>query len=1161
MTLATSSLRVGDLAVFCSGMDSAPVQELLKIFLASNQEAAYLAEPGMATPADVQGSKAAALLITSADLPQVMQLTRSFVDLAVAAGVQRLAWVAPACPEVGIGVSLAAAEAVVRSTNLEVLILRHAPLFSDLLQYKKELKFRRTLSLPLGDRPLPWLAPETLAATLYQWVVGERTEPPTVLTGPDLLTGKQIADGLSQVLKQNANGVTYAQQRFALIDLDQSGQLDRSELFPYLLELGYSDQEAQTILAEADTDQSGTIEFEEFIQGLREHLDKILADVPTEIRYFNAPKFTALQDLIMGGMQESAATAWLEWLELLDQHGLPEQSPVVASPNRSLSDWAASYALDLINVHILPGRGILTISEGQFEGHPALITRILQANDRLLTSRRTLDGKSLEMQQEGIDPSTLEVVKYQPQENEERSLKLQDGRIVGLSVRGGWRGMQRATSLFFKGEPLPRWQVTLFRELGELQIEEVATTGSPEDVLCNCVQATCGFLQNLIDSGTNTLEKLADSTQVTMVCGGCTPLIEELLGSASLAVGELVAKVPLGANLVKFELRPVDQPVVASKPGQHILIQGRINGRWVTRAYTLSSPADQTEIYEVTIKREEMGEFSRWLVDYANSESLLRISSPRGEFVLEHETPVVFFAAGIGITPAIAMMRTLARRGDTRPFHLDWSAPHPEGFVFKQELEQLAHSHPTLTYTLRATRTSGRLNTEIVQECYPWTEETVAFMCGPEVYMDGVRSCLKECGWADAAIRQELFSSTLDDDGKAEKAPTSRLAQSTSGLSFVEQDSFSVEPIGSVLLEAEAFLKQCYIERGLSEVFIPRWQEVKDAIARTGTYEHTFDELAYGAKLAWRNSSRCVGRNFWQNLNLRDMRHLETEAEMFQAILEHIKLATNGGDLRAVITVFKPDGRRVWSPQYFRYAGYRQSDGSILGDPANVELTDVALSLGWKGGPGTRFDYLPIILQLPGKEPQWFELPPELIQEVPLSHPRYDWFEELELKWYSIPAVANMAFDIGGIQYTAAPFNGFYLSTEIGASNFAETGRYYTLPEIAKRMGLDCSQNMTLWKDLAMVELNVAVLHSYKQHGVRLLDHHTITETFVTFAKDEEQCGRTLYADWGWVVPPMSASLTPLFKMEMTNRILKPNYFYQPDPWKTATTPSGCPFH
>ena len=66
---------------------------------------------------------------------------------------------------------------------------------------------------------------------------------------------------------------------------------------------------------------------------------------------------------------------------------------------------------------------------------------------------------------------------------------------------------------------------------------------------------------------------------------------------------------------------------------------------------------------------------------------------------------------------------------------------------------------------------------------------------------------------------------------------------------------------------------------------------------------------------------------------------------MFEALVDHIRLATNGGNLRALMTVFAPaqpapPGMRLWNGQLLRYAGYRQADGTILGDPANAELTD-----------------------------------------------------------------------------------------------------------------------------------------------------------------------------------------------------------------------------
>lgn len=165
----------------------------------------------------------------------------------------------------------------------------------------------------------------------------------------------------------------------------------------------------------------------------------------------------------------------------------------------------------------------------------------------------------------------------------------------------------------------------------------------------------------------------------------------------------------------------------------------------------------------------------------------------------------------------------------------------------------------------------------------------------------------------------------------------------------------------------------------------------------------------------------------------------------------------------------------------------------------------------------------------------------------------------LETLWFALPAVANMMLDMGGIQYPT-PFNGFYMGAEIGARNFSDTTRYNMLPVVAEKMGLDCSE-MTLWKDAALLELNVAVLHSYKKHGVRMLDHHALAASFMQFVDDEQQCGRHVYGDWGRLVPPMSASTTPVYPTELENRLLKPNYFYRRDPWKTESASGKCPFH
>ena len=102
------------------------------------------------------------------------------------------------------------------------------------------------------------------------------------------------------------------------------------------------------------------------------------------------------------------------------------------------------------------------------------------------------------------------------------------------------------------------------------------------------------------------------------------------------------------------------------------------------------------------------------------------------------------------------------------------------------------------------------------------------------------------------------------------------------------------------------------------------------------------------------------------------------------------------------------------------------------------------MKLGWKP-KYTEFEILPLVLQANGQDPEMFELPPELTTEVALIHPKYDWFKELNLKWYCVPGVSSMSLDVGGLVFTACPFNGWYMQTEI-ARDLADINRYNKLP-------------------------------------------------------------------------------------------------------------------
>lgn len=361
-----------------------------------------------------------------------------------------------------------------------------------------------------------------------------------------------------------------------------------------------------------------------------------------------------------------------------------------------------------------------------------------------------------------------------------------------------------------------------------------------------------------------------------------------------------------------------------------------------------------------------------------------------------------------------------------------------------------------------------------------------------------------------------------------------------------------------VLIDAKDFLEQYYkSQKGFTtEDFLGRLVQVEAEVQATGTYEMTRDELHYGARMAWRNAARCIGRIQWNKLELQDARHITSTKEMYEALLRHLEYGTNEGNLRSMITVFpsRVAGRedfRVWSPQLVSYAGYLQADGSVIGDPTKVQLTRVCQRLGWKGGKGGKFDLLPWVFSAPGETVTVYDIPEELVLRVKLEHPKYSWFKDMELEWYAVPAVADMLFDCGGVEFPAAPFNGWYMGTEIGARDLCDPQRYNITNEVAEKLGLDTSTPITLWKDQVLIEVNVAVLYSFQKNKVTIVDHHTASESFMKHMETEQKLRGGCPADWVWIVPPMSGSLTPVYHQEMLSYSLKPSYEYQEKAWKT----------
>lgn len=351
--------------------------------------------------------------------------------------------------------------------------------------------------------------------------------------------------------------------------------------------------------------------------------------------------------------------------------------------------------------------------------------------------------------------------------------------------------------------------------------------------------------------------------------------------------------------------------------------------------------------------------------------------------------------------------------------------------------------------------------------------------------------------------------------------------------------------------EARAFLDTYHDATGAGRAARQtRWADVRRQLSRASYYEHTPDELAFDARLAWRNNGRCIGRLMWESLDVVDCRHITSVEQIALRVFDHLDEAHGDGRIRSVISVFAPVKGHVlpaWieSSQAVQYAGYAQPDGQVIGDRQNLEAARIAASLGWQPPvPAGRFDQLPLLIRDQADRRHMFQIPPERIREISITHCGFPGLADLGLKWYTVPLVTGHVMTIGGIDYPCAPFNGFYMGTEIGSRDFADKKRYDALNEVGQALNMKPGTATDgLWKDRALTELNAAVLQSFQKAGVTILDHHSASDQFLKFHQREQAAGRCVAGDWRWIVPPQASSACEVFHLRMRNFHPVPNFY------------------
>jgi ferredoxin-NADP reductase len=228
--------------------------------------------------------------------------------------------------------------------------------------------------------------------------------------------------------------------------------------------------------------------------------------------------------------------------------------------------------------------------------------------------------------------------------------------------------------------------------------------------------------------------------------------------------GEIVRVIAETENAVTLVIKPGWGWHFDHQPGQYIGIGVAVNGRLLWRAYSLTCPPlrhhDQLTI---TVTAMPEGLLSGHLVRGVKPGTIVRLAPPRGEFVLPHPPPpkLLFLTAGSGITPVMAMLRTMDRRASMPDVVLTHSAPDAGAVLFRTELHRLAGRHPGFVLHEQLTRGAGRLSlTADLQRLCPDWRDRHAWVCGPNAMLGEAQRVWAAAGLTDR-LHLERFSAAF----------------------------------------------------------------------------------------------------------------------------------------------------------------------------------------------------------------------------------------------------------------------------------------------------------------------------------------------------------------------------------------------------------------
>lgn len=242
---------------------------------------------------------------------------------------------------------------------------------------------------------------------------------------------------------------------------------------------------------------------------------------------------------------------------------------------------------------------------------------------------------------------------------------------------------------------------------------------------------------------------------------------------------------------VRVQIRP-NSRWQGSLAGQYVEVAMEINGRRQRRMFSPAQSQHATGALEFTMAVNPEGRLTRHLKTLASVGDRVVLGHAAGSFHLPSERPeqLLLISAGSGITPVLAMLRTLVDEHYTGRLDFIHYCRGPGDALYAQALHRLRGALPGLRIHVIHTRAGGEhFHAGQLQQLVPNYAQGHTFVCGPAPLLEATRTLFDHDGIAER-LHQEAFGLAL---------PTTD--DETGGAVYFQRSERQLDSDGNTLLE------------------------------------------------------------------------------------------------------------------------------------------------------------------------------------------------------------------------------------------------------------------------------------------------------------------------------------------------------------------------